>query len=124
IDGYSYEGDLLFAQNSEITLQFNESFSSYIELPIVEYFPNEIVEPLAENDFKIYPNPTNGLIVIEKNFNEATTIEVINLSGKLILNTDFKTNENQKIIDLSSLAPGIYFVKILSPIDGMILTKK
>jgi len=71
---------------------------------------------LAVNDpskkvalIKIFPNPVRDYVNIEsdKNF---VAYEVIDGSGKLILNKDFKGSK----IDISNLKTGVYFIKLKS----------
>jgi hypothetical protein len=67
---------------------------------------------------KIYPNPSTGIINVDyfQPYQAATTIEVYDMMGKLIMKT---VKENQAAgeykteIDLSGNAKGIYFVKVL-----------
>lgn len=58
---------------------------------------------------KIFPNPVQDYVNIEseKNF---VSYEVVDTSGKLILNKDFKSNQ----IDIRNLKSGIYFIKLKS----------
>ena len=60
----------------------------------------------TSNQIKIYPNPSNGIIQLDYTESLAN-IEVYNIEGKLIFNGPAK-----KIIDLSHLESGFYFVKI------------
>ena len=59
----------------------------------------------------IYPNPTNGLLNIDSNFNEETNITVLNNIGQVVLS--LKT-ENNITLDLSSVKKGLYFIKLNS----------
>lgn len=71
------------------------------------------VENLTLTTFKIVPNPNNGTFVIEINTvvsNASVTIQDINgkvIQSSLFTGATFETN-------LSTLTPGIYFVKIQS----------
>ena len=58
---------------------------------------------------KIFPNPVQDYINIEsdKNF---IAYEIIDESGKLILNKDFKASK----IDIGNLKTGLYFIKLKS----------
>ncbi|MEE1899618.1 T9SS type A sorting domain-containing protein [Flavobacterium rakeshii] len=58
--------------------------------------------------FKVYPNPTNGIINIqfETNVNE---FAIYDITGKQLMNIS-NTAENQAEIDLSNLAAGVYFL--------------
>ncbi len=71
---------------------------------------------LAVNDFekkvavvKVFPNPVQDIVNIEsdKNF---ISYEVIDESGKLIINKDFKENK----IDIRNLKAGVYFIRLKS----------
>ena len=59
----------------------------------------------------IYPNPTNGLLNIESEFNEETNITVLNNIGQVVLS--LKT-ENNITLDLSSVKKGLYFIKSIN----------
>jgi hypothetical protein len=61
--------------------------------------------------FKAYPNPNEGIFTIEVEGNEPATVEVINAIGQVVLTYDF---HQQKILDITELSNGIYFIKITS----------
>ncbi len=67
------------------------------------YYDNS--EDVSDDDFAVYPNPTNGVlhIISDKEF---TTVEIIDLTGKTIV----KTAEN--MVDVSSIPSGLYLLKI------------
>jgi GEVED domain/Pregnancy-associated plasma protein-A/Secretion system C-terminal sorting domain len=74
--------------------------------------------PLATENFdfttlKVYPNPTANVLNIDfdKNIEEIT---VLNILGQTLLNQN--VNQSKATIDLSSLSPATYFVKITT--DG------
>ena len=74
-----------------------------------------INEIYNKGEIKIYPNPTNGLLTIEFETPEKNVdIEVLDLIGKSVLKTNSKHNGGvfQKLLDLSHLSEGNYFVKI------------
>jgi hypothetical protein len=56
-------------------------------------------------EFGIYPNPTNGKVQIESS-EEILTIQLLDLNGKLLVET------SDKHLDLSNLTNGIYLVEI------------
>jgi hypothetical protein len=65
-----------------------------------------------EKTFKIYPNPNDGKFSVElKNFNSPVQIQVVNMLGATIYQSDLLDSENYAI-GLSGLQNGIYFVKI------------
>jgi len=55
----------------------------------------------------IYPNPSSGIVYVSKYLNNAQ-IEVLDLSGKLVLST------KESSFDISHFADGIYIVRIYS----------
>ena len=66
----------------------------------------------SSTDIQIYPNPTNGNVVLK--FSEMpetdTPISVFNNSGKLIRQT--KTNSSEQSIDLQNFPGGMYFIRV------------
>ena len=64
------------------------------------------------NDFKIYPNPSNGTFTIEAaGFSNTTRLRVLDLSGKQVYESKLK-GVNQAKLDLTFLTKGIYFVEV------------
>lgn len=62
-----------------------------------------------EEEIRIYPNPTNGIINIRFAENVSFKITVYNVLGERILETD-----NQHVIDLYNQPMGIYLLQILT----------
>ena len=73
----------------------------------------------SQNNMVIYPNPSNTDFFIELNFNcrQQTTIELADLNGKTILAKDVGVlqGESRQTMDISGIAKGFYFVKIITP---------
>ncbi len=67
-----------------------------------------IEETILTDKFSIYPNPTAGLLTIENGAELITHLEVCNLLGETVLVPQMQNNS----IDVSSLADGIYLLKI------------
>lgn len=65
------------------------------------------LEEQAEMFVKVYPNPTNGLVTINTNLSDIKTIQIIDLTGKVIIENGVNTT-----FDLSSLSTGKYIVRI------------
>jgi hypothetical protein len=61
---------------------------------------------------KLYPNPTNGSFVVEFKGNQNKHISIVDVTGRLILDSTSKT-ENLTV-NLSNYASGVYYVKIQS----------
>ena len=70
------------------------------------------INDLSNNDFVIYPNPSNGIFTIN---NEQLTINnliITNITGKIIFSKDVACNVSTSKFDLSNQSKGIYFIKI------------
>lgn len=75
------------------------------------------------NDFKnheivVYPNPNNGEFFIE--VNEASLLEIIDVTGKVVKITDLKSGNNK--IQLPRQSNGLYLLKIKK--NGNTITKR
>ena len=68
--------------------------------------------------FGMYPNPVENVLGIETE-EELASVEIVNLMGQTIK----VLQSNIKNIDVSSLTPGVYVVKLISE-NGAIATKK
>lgn len=62
-------------------------------------------------EINVYPNPTSGLLIIDANNRNITGVEVYDLPGRLVLTAQ----SAQHSVDLTSLKPGMYVVKINTP---------
>ncbi|MCQ2309745.1 MAG: T9SS type A sorting domain-containing protein [Bacteroidales bacterium] len=67
----------------------------------------------------IYPNPTNGNIVVNgKNMNE---IQVYNICGQQVISA--KANSENVILDLGNFAAGVYMVKVIDNQGNAVVNK-
>jgi hypothetical protein len=66
----------------------------------------------SANGVKIYPNPTSGEFNIELNSTSVSTIEVTDVTGRVI--TSATATQETVNVNLTNLANGIYYVKIQS----------
>ncbi|MBK9626718.1 MAG: T9SS type A sorting domain-containing protein [Flavobacteriales bacterium] len=85
--------------------------------------PTSVEGTRATNSMNIYPNPTNGIVSIEvpANLNQGSTIEVRDLSGRLVAATS-TIQAGIVRMDLSSEAAGTYFISLRS--NGNVLREK
>lgn len=76
--------------------------------------PSLSVEDNTFNDFKVFPNPTNGIVTISGLNNSNTlNIQLVDISGRVIYRKELKTiNQNKTELDLSGLSTGTYFIQI------------
>jgi hypothetical protein len=71
--------------------------------------PNGVKE-VTDLGFSIYPNPSTGLLTIEKGAEIVTHIEVANMLGEVVLHPQIQQNT----IDISTLPAGMYVVNIIT----------
>ncbi len=74
------------------------------------------VDELNEYSLEIYPNPADNYINIDyyNLDNSGLTVELIDISGKIVLNKNFNlvSGKLNKQIDLSGINKGIYIIKV------------
>ncbi len=68
----------------------------------------------AESNFRLYPNPSDGVVYIENANNNQVDIKVLNISGEVITARRFEPFAGKRQIDLSNQPGGVYFMKIES----------
>jgi hypothetical protein len=79
------------------------------------YYPSLDVKALSKEDFtmdvslKVYPNPTTQLLFASQKDQHHLEIKLIDLSGKLLLNTKINTGE---AIDVSKYTNGMYLIEV------------
>ena len=74
---------------------------------------NGVEEPTDNAAFAVYPNPTNGVLVVETRRATSlptTTYSITNLMGQTLLR-DTLQNETQQI-DISKLPAGMYYISV------------
>ena len=73
------------------------------------------LEEAHVSDYKVYPNPGNGLYNIELPYtNESKVVNVFDVVGQLKKTIAFAGNIQKDQLDLTDLAPGTYFINIES----------
>ena len=75
-----------------------------------------IVSADFENEIKIYPNPSEGLISIDLgNLNEKELeLEIINLAGQRVFSKKIESTQSVYKTDLSNLPKGVYTLNLIS----------
>jgi hypothetical protein len=105
--------DLLYFDDENMYIS-NEATPATIPLGSIKkvYFEtslstgNNITE--NDNEISIYPNPCRNVINIHHNLSTEITIEIYTLSGILLLRDEFANKQ----IDIGTLSPGIYLLKV------------
>ncbi len=71
----------------------------------------------GDNLFSVYPNPNKGLLNVDLNIENAATanVMVFDANGKVVYsNTILNPSNNKMQIDLSNMAVGMYFIKVVT----------
>ena len=68
------------------------------------------VPSIVQKEFKIYPNPTTGLLTIEKANGVIERIDIFEITGRFLQSTI--VNQQSITIDITHLANGMYYLKI------------
>jgi hypothetical protein len=77
------------------------------------------VNNLSTNNFNIYPIPATNNLKIETQNNELTSLDLVDVTGKVILKKEFIQSTS---LDVSQISKGIYFLN-LKTVEGE-LTKQ
>lgn len=68
-----------------------------------------------DNGVKVYPNPSNGLFTLKKIQNiELLKAEIFDINGRSIQSIDLSGMQTEKVIDITNVASGIYFMSLTS----------
>lgn len=66
----------------------------------------------ATAQLAVYPNPNNGVFTVVKANGISKSIEVVDVTGRVVLSSN--TSANTADINISALANGVYYVKVSS----------
>ena len=116
-----YTYDLNQSMLSEnITFRFHMLADSYVneEGAVIDDFSIEGLSLNFENDtpfdVAVYPNPTNGLFIVDTNGKfQLESIKIHAIDGKLVYHNN-PIMHRKKIIDLRNQPKGLYFVEMIS----------
>lgn len=66
-----------------------------------------------QESFNLFPNPSNGKMVISyANYSGKMTIQIVDLNGRIVYSDAIATFDNTKEINVTNLNAGVYIVKI------------
>lgn len=99
-------------QNRVYVANYNGSSISVIRdvLPGVE--ENATATPSVRNDFVLYPNPARSVLCVPFSGKEVGEIKIFDTSGKLIKEVATSWSNNELIIPLKDVNPGVYFLRL------------
>jgi predicted outer membrane repeat protein len=90
----------------------NRFINGQCDIGAVEFEPNVAVINLAQNNIKVFPNPTKDYIYIQQ-LNESNNIKellVYNINGQLIKKV---FNFDSNMLNISELNQGMYFITLI-----------
>lgn len=121
-----YLNDTLIALNQSFVdlLKYGTYYCTNKNEKCISYSENFIYEPL--NNFKLFPNPANDIIIVELLFNKEIKIslEISDLKGKIVYNQEIDLTPKPFFneIDISSFSKGTYIVNVIS--NNKVLSQK
>jgi uncharacterized delta-60 repeat protein len=111
LDDFAYS--TLIQSDGKIVVVGHGYYGSYTNFMVVRYNPDIVtsVNNESESIYKIYPNPTSGILNIE-NKNNDYSIKIINTIGQQVYTENCKAT--QCVIDIQHLPKGIYVLMLQS----------
>jgi hypothetical protein len=108
----SLNGALLYPGNTTVIWTLDDSAGNTSTCE-TNFVVNEYVATnISSNDqIKIYPNPTSGVVYINYNTSTPELIEVSDILGKVLYKTT-SFNQGDEKIDITTYANGIYIVNV------------
>ena len=97
----------------EISTESTYSFTVTEDVELVANFAKNDVQSISGNEIanlKIYPNPSNGQLLIEQEQFTTTNYEIYNLNGQK--QKQGKLQGETTTINIESLANGMYYLKV------------
>jgi choice-of-anchor B domain-containing protein len=124
--GASLENASIFLIDNELNMRTNLSQDDYTfkvgkgtydRRFTIQFKSNEILgdEGAGLANVSVYPNPTNNILNVVSPEAKVNTVEIYDISGRILRNIDLSTTTHYQI-DLSNLQNAIYFVKISTEI--------
>lgn len=115
IEGLAEE--TLVTNTASIYFDFNPPIvTNTTENVMVTDFPTAVENIFESDQFKVYPNPVNESLFIEKYTNSDFEYRILDVNGRPLMTSQF-SNAIQ-VIDCSTLFSGIYFIEIVNPVEG------
>ncbi|MBL4716566.1 MAG: T9SS type A sorting domain-containing protein [Bacteroidia bacterium] len=105
VNGYSLTPDSIYEHPTNFGLR--SVVNSIIDAGAYEYGVTSSIPDLLAEELLIYPNPTKGILTVEREANQIKKLSVFNALGSMISSTS-----NSNTVDLSTIHNGIYFLRV------------
>lgn len=93
--------------------------ADYATITVIVDDCSGINEVIAGNYFSIFPNPNNGVFTIENVIADRMTIEVYDITGKVVYNRNVDVTAGDKTtVNLNAPAKGVYTIRINGNVNG------
>ncbi len=69
------------------------------------------LEEYAQNNFKLYPNPSTGWVHIHLDQAAEGSLKLLDLTGRCLMQLTSNTEQSKYTMDLSEFSSGIYFIE-------------
>ena len=132
---YDEEIPLLFTRNANVVFRCTKYSADYPGFegkdltpgsPIELNFPEPLdcplisdIEPIPTANWRIYPNPSSGILYIEQDWGRSTEIQLYNTFGKRVFSSLMQGNS--LTLDLQDFPAGVYFLKIGKEVNQKII---
>jgi hypothetical protein len=67
---------------------------------------------LKENELTVYPNPSNGMVNVSFDINSYQKVELVDLTGKILMTKTIGKQASTISFDLSDLSAGVYNIRL------------
>ena len=94
-----------------------DSLGAIAEVNFMHSPATSSVSDLSTINFKIYPIPSSNKLTIDAQNDELTSLELVDLTGKVILKKEFRQSAS---LDVSKMAKGIYYLNFKTLKGGLI----
>jgi hypothetical protein len=72
-----------------------------------------------ETSIRLYPNPSKGLVTLDYQLEAAVQLQVIDVSGRVVLERELSAAETSVQFATTAMASGVYAVQVLGSDDGV-----
>jgi len=117
-------------QNYNYTDEYPNATTNLYRLKMIEKNSSVSYSPVRQlnwtqknNRFALYPNPASHQVMVSGDFSSLTMVKIFDASGKLKWNKKIATNTGAINIDLSSFAPGVYFLQVESSVQKLVISR-